>query len=261
MRYPIAIVEAGYVEVLDIIKTETLEYKCKAEKCGYISGNHDIAKLLSDENLNRFVAISNSIIFPLKDVDYDLITLFGLDNPIEELGRLMQCWITLGSAVESALQIFLAVYLSDYERSGWHKWEIFNSEEVQNDLVVAINDLKVKGCLNKDQANSLKDLIKKELKTRKSLPKLETVMLFDLIEFYRKEVKLDGESIAKLNMIREYRNCIHAFKARDLGEWEVLLDAMRFFCSLILELQSMMPDADSILSDMMSGMDSYQSDY
>lgn len=38
-------------------------------------------------------------------------------DEIEELGILIQCWITLGFAVETSMQIFLSIYLNDYEKS------------------------------------------------------------------------------------------------------------------------------------------------
>ncbi|MGB4438720.1 MAG: hypothetical protein WBJ13_05715 [Sedimentibacter sp.] len=257
MRYPKQIEEAGFEDLLSIIKAETFEYKRKAMNCAVISLNEDMQNLLSEASLNRFIAISNSITFPLKDVDYDIVSLFGLDNPIDELGRLMQCWITLGSAVEAALQIFLSVYLSDFEMSGWHIWDNVNFDEVKNKLFEVINIMEENGEIDKKQARSLKDMIKKELKSRATLPKLDTIMLFDLIEFYMKTVNWDEEKIQKLTTIREYRNCIHSFKERDLRKWYELLDSIKFFCCLILDLQSMMPDADSIISDMKSNMDYY----
>jgi len=248
MRFPKQIQEADFPELLNIIHTESREYIRVAGNCAHCSGNSEIQKLLSDDSLQQFLAISDALFLPLKDVNYDIATLFGFEDPIEEQSRLMQSWITLGSAIESMLQIFLAIYLNDYENSGWHKWVNFNESAVKQEIIYSLDQLATNGALEAAHVKSLKKLVKEELKTRRDIPPLNKIMLFDLIEFYRTEVKWEQEKIDKLNSIREHRNCIHAFIPRQIGEWDELIEALRFYCSLLLDLQSMAPDCDDMLA-------------
>ncbi|KLU59953.1 hypothetical protein CEB3_c33840 [Peptococcaceae bacterium CEB3] len=248
MRYPIQIEEADFPELIAIIRKEAREYVRIAKNCAHCSCNSDVQDLLQENSLRQFLAISDAIGLPLKDVNYDIATLFGFEDSLEEQSRLMQTWITLGSAIEAALQMFLAIYLEDYKNSDWHKWVNYNEEKVKQEIVTVINELTQNGYIDGKYAKSLKELVKNELKARRKIPSLGKAMLFDLIDFYRTEVKWEQDKINKLNEIREYRNCIHSFIPRDIGNWEQLIDALRFYCTLLLDLQSMAPNCDEILA-------------
>jgi DnaJ-domain-containing protein 1 len=264
MRYPKQIQEADFPELIEIIKKEAREYVRIAKNCAHCSCNSDIQNLLSEDSLQQFLAISDAIGLPLKDVNYDIATLFGFDDSIEEQSRLMQTWITLGSAIEAALQMFLAIYLNDYQNSGWHKWVNYNEEKVKQEIINVINELSQNKHLDAAYAKSLKELVKNELKARRKIPPLNKVMLYDLIEFYRTQVEWDQEKINKLNEIREYRNCIHSFTPREIGNWEQLIDSLKYYCTLLLDLQSMAPDCDDMLAyeaELQAEMESYYSYY
>lgn len=264
MLYPTEIRDAKLEHILGIMNVEVDRYKEEAIICAHCSFDSEVQTLLDETNLDRFVAVSRAIQLSLKGIDFDVAMLFGLEDKIDEVGRLIQAWITLGSVIETSLQIFLAVYLYDYERSGWHKWIAFDEETVKEKLVKQVDELEVQGQLDKKQAGTLKDLFKKELKARRNIPKVEKIMLTDLIAFYKKQEILDGDFIKQLEFIRDKRNCIHSFQKRSIGYWHELLESLKFYCYLLITLRSMMPDCSDLLSIEAahnSEMASYYGDY
>lgn len=267
MRIPLQIEEAEMEEILDILEKEANNFANEALKCAYCSFNDEIQVLLSEDSLERFTAITKAIGFSLKDYDYEVNKLFGISNENEELARLMQSWITLGSSVECALQIFLAIHLLDYKDSEWGKWEGFNYENVKGEIYKTLDDIDEKD-LAKDKKKSLKKKIKEYLKARQETTDLQQLNLQSLIRFYKANVWWDDEYTTELEIIREYRNCVHSFKKRDIGEWDRLLKSLKIYCTLIIDLRSMTPDVDSMLeykaeieAEMRAEYNSYYSDY
>ncbi|WP_313232127.1 hypothetical protein [Tissierella praeacuta] len=246
MRIPLQIAEATMKETLEILQEEAHNYANEASKCAYCSCNDEIQRLLSQDSLDRFLAITNAIRFPLENYDYEFYKLFGGANENEELSRLMQSWITLGASVESALQIFLAIHLLNYNDSGWGKWEEFNYENVKDEIYKALDSIDEVD-LAKDKKKSLKKNIKDFLKGKKGTTHLEQLNLQSLIRFYKVNVWWKDEYTQELEIIREYRNCVHSFKKRDIGEWNRLLKSIKFYCVLLLDLRSMTPDVDDML--------------
>jgi len=261
MRIPLQIAEAEWDEVLSIIDKESEAFINEVKKCAYVTSDDEIKRLLADENLEQFLAISKAIKYPLKEYDVDMSQLFGAEDETEEMGRLMQCWITLGSSVESAFQICLAVYLYDYEKSDWGKWNNFNYDKVKEGIYNALNELEQKKQIEKPEAKSLKKAIKEHLKSKQEVTSLENLNLQNLIAFFEINLSWDNDYITELNKIRNYRNCVHAFKKRDIGLWEELLYSLKFYCVLLLDLQGMMPDVDDMISNMIEAQRKYESDY
>jgi membrane-associated HD superfamily phosphohydrolase len=263
MRIPLQIKEADMRETLEILKKEAENYANEASKCAYCSCNDEIQKLLSKDSLNRFTAITKAIGFPLKDYDYEFNKMFGISNENENLARLMQSWITLGSSVECALQIFLAIHLSNYKDSAWGKWEEFNFETVKGEIYTTLNNIDEES-LPKNKRDSLKKNIKEFLKTKRETTHLEQLNLQSLIRFYKANVWWKDEYTEELEIIRQYRNCVHSFKKRDIGEWDRLLDSLKFYCSVLLDLKSMIPDVDDMLQcevEARTEYKSYHNDY
>lgn len=146
MRIPHQINNSNMKETLEILNEITDEYAIDASKCAYCSYNSEIQVLLSEGSLERFRAITKAIGYPLKDYNYEFY-LFNIGDNNEELARLMQSWITLGSSLETALQIFLGIYLSDYKNSGWEKWKEFNYETVKDEIYRAIDNVSLNDLL------------------------------------------------------------------------------------------------------------------
>lgn len=263
MRIPIQIQEADMKEMLDILSIEAQNLANEALKCAHCSCNDEIQKLISQDSLERFTAITKAIGFTLKDYDYEVNKLVGISNEIEDLARLMQSWITLGSSAECALQIFLAIHLLNYKDSGWGKWEEFNYDNVKNELFNALDSIDEVDLAN-DKKKSLKRITKNYLKTRQETTHLEQLNLQSLIRFYKVNVWWKDDYTEELEIIREYRNCIHSFKKRDVGEWDRLLKSLKFYCTLLLDLRSMVPDVDDMLqyeAEIRSEYESYYNDY
>ncbi|MZK49019.1 hypothetical protein [Clostridium beijerinckii] len=262
MRIPLQIEESDMKGILEILEKEADNYVDQTSKCAYFSCNDEIQTLLSKESLERFSAITKAIGFSLKDYDYEFKKLFGCDEN-EDLARLMQSWITLGSSVECALQIFLAINLLNYNDSGWGKWEEFNYDNVKSELYRALDSISEED-LGNDKKKNLKKTIKNYLKTRKETTHLEQLNLQSLIAFYKVNVWWKDEYTEELEIIREYRNCVHSFKRRDVGEWDRLLESLKFYCTLLLDLRSMTPDVDDMLqyeAEMRNEYESYYNDY
>ncbi len=255
MRVPLQIEESNMREILAILEKESDNYVDKASKCAYCSCDDEVQELLSQDSLERFIAITTAIGFPLKDYDYEFNQMFDMYNENEGLARLMQAWITLGSSVECALQIFLAIYLLNYKDSGWGKWEEFNYESVKSEIYKALDSVDEQD-LAKDKKKLLKKNIKEYLKTRQETTDIKQLNLQSLIRFYKSNVWWRDEYTEELEIIREYRNCVHSFKKRDIGEWDRLLESLKFYCTLLLDLRSMTPDVDSMLEQ-----EHYYNDY
>ena len=263
MRIPLQIQEADIKEALEILEKEANNYVNEASKCAYCSCNDEIQELLSEENLERFSAITTAIGLPLKDYEFEFNELLGISNEIEELARLMQSWITLGSSVECALQIFLAIHLLNYKDSGWGKWGEFNYENVKGEIYKALDSIDEED-LPRDKRKSLKKNIKEYLKTRQETTQLQQLNLQSLIRFYNANVWWKDEYTEELEVIREYRNCVHSFKKRDIGEWDRLLSSLKFYCTLLIDLRSMTPDVNSMLecdAELRAEYESYYRDY
>lgn len=248
MRYPLQIEMANTKEIMELIEEVCQSYVNEARKCAYVSADNEIQKMLTDKSFDQFLAVSYAITNPIKEIDDEFLDIFGLNTPIDELSRLMQYWITLGSACESALQIFLAIYISDFKNSGWRQWKNFNYEEVKNSFFKILDSAVTDGHIEKINAKALKEGIKKQLKTKQNLPSLYELTLNELISFFAKEVGWESGKIDKLHFIRKNRNCVHSFKERDLGTWGELFDCLKFFCSMILDLTAMTPDVDEYLA-------------
>lgn len=155
----------------------------------------------------------------------------------------LQSWVMLGSATEVILQMFLAVYFRDYEKAGLHKWEEFEETQVRNEIINKLEELQDKKMLSLENTQKLKKYIIKELKSHTKIPSVDWVKLDELISFFTSEEIIDGSLIPNLRIIQQNRNCIHAFSQRTIDE-SGLLDALKGFCFLILQLEMQLPQID-----------------
>ncbi len=248
MRYPVQIEKANTKELQILIEEICSSYVNEAKKFAYVSADNEIKNMLSDKSLEQFLAICRALVSTINNLDLEIVDLIGFDDPIDELSRLMQCWITIGSACETAMQIFLAVYISDFKKSGWKQWQNFNYEEIKSSFFDILDNAVVNGHIERNNARALKDVIKRQLKAKLDIPNLYELKLIDLISFFNKEVGWGQDNTDKLHFIRKNRNCIHSFKEREIGNWEALYDILKFFCSFLIDLKAMIPDVDDYLS-------------
>lgn len=247
MRIPYQIKEADESELPELIMEVVGSYINEAGKCAYVSADQDIQQMLSERALEQYKAVCRAISSSLASIDSDMALLFGMDDKGEELSLLMKNWMLLGSAIETSMQIFLALYLADYNNSGYKQWENFNYEQVKGSFFEVLNEAVSNGHISADNARTLKDGIKKQLKSKLNLPTLYELKLGELIRFFGAEVGFD-DTVDWLHNVRQYRNCIHSFQSREVGTLEELYDSVRRFCAFVIDLNGRTPDVDDYLS-------------
>lgn len=211
--------------------------------------SHEIKKLLSEDTVGRYKGMVNCLSYPYKNyIECDK----EVKNSLEE-GFLIQSWSSLGSVLESTLQIFLSVYYKDYLNSDWRVWK----EPVIQELKQEIKDLKSRldqSILKKDTGEDsalttevVKSFIKQInqiIKERSQLFKIEKITLSPLIDFYfSNEIFTRGDiDQDSLNRIRDYRNAIHSFQKRSIGSWEELNESLKYFLILLYDLLDRLPE-------------------
>jgi len=243
---------AGLPEVIEIISETADKFTNTAQICAMCSGLKVIEDQLTPERLTQFRSISRSIRYPLDCINLDLGNATKKGMPLsvcEEQARITQSWITLGAIVETAMKIWLSIYYDEYLDSSWRVWKV-NETNIISAIHGTIDGLVTHGEIDVTQAQSLKSIVITHLQARKSVPSLDRIDFIELLRFFKKEVQWGQDTIDYINSIREYRNSIHAYTPRTIGSWNELLQAMRFTCTLLLELTSCTPDCSSQLSAM-----------
>src|SRR5690606_39188941 len=141
--------------------------------------------------ITRFKGVAKSLRFPFQNY-------MGLSDPETqhqiEQGLLIQSWSSLGSLLESTLQIFLAFYYRFYILSEWYKWDEEAISQIsgaltgtfKNELNAIVKQNEISGTkgLTNDIKKSFLDKAKDSLKLKAELPKIHKITLSDLIDFY-----------------------------------------------------------------------------
>lgn len=205
------------------------------KKCAKISQDKQIHKLLNSKSVDRFEAISKSFALELPD---SIPEKERLDSAF-----LIRQWIILGAVVETVLQIFLTVYLSDYRKSSWNLWKNFN-ESFKSDIFKLINEKKESKIITKAQSESFKSAIKEKIREHSQQVMVDKLMLDSLIQFYEKEKIVDAQFVAELRIIQKNRNCVHLFSDRQIDDINQLIHSIYFLGRLIHELIFRMPLED-----------------
>ena len=94
----------------------------------------------------------------------------------------VECAFLLESMLEVTLQLFLYSNIKNYNELNWKKWDI-NVDKLQQDISQYINKLNIET----NKKNTLKELIKQELKIRKNGKKISEMKLEELMELYKSE--------------------------------------------------------------------------
>ena len=154
-------------------------------------------------------------------------------------------WILLGSLLEATMQIFLQIYLHDYNKSTWHQWVGFDRSTVQDHLHKFLLKSKEEGIITKDQKDALKEAIDDKIKEHTKKQKIPQMMLNELIQFYSDEQILIGNNakadIEMMRTIQKNRNSIHLILDRDISDWDELREAVHFYGCLLNEFVSRFP--------------------
>lgn len=214
----------------------------------------EINELLSEETISRFKSVAAALSAPY-------MTYRSYGNPeiqaVREQGLLVQSWSSLGSLLESTLQMFLAFYYRDYIQSEWYKWDESAIDqilaELNGDFKAALDAVVAKN--TQDGTSGLTSRIKKSflekaneiLKDKRDLPKIEKITLADLIGFYfkHKVVHSNQYGEGELRKIQSYRNAIHAFQKRSIGSWEELNEHAKVLIMLTINMLYQLPEMPS----------------
>ncbi|CEY35381.1 Uncharacterised protein [Streptococcus pneumoniae] len=211
----------------------------------------EVGELLSEETIQRYKGLALSLQLPY--TNYKAHADTGTLEMLEQ-GLLVQSWSSLGSLLESTLQMFLAFYYRFYKDSNWNTWNEESIKQIEEKLmgefkdsleqIVKDNAAKGKKGLTNPIKKSFLSKAKYILKQKEKLPSIEKITLSDLLDFYFSEdIIKDGEYTKEdLQKVRDYRNAIHTFQKRIIGTWDEFNDYLKYVILLIIEILYRLPD-------------------
>lgn len=208
-----------------------------------ITYSSQVNELLSSQTFVRYKSNAKALKYPYKN--------YLAQKEAVELneGFLIQSWSSMGSILESTLQMFLAFYYRDYIKSDTNIWrdEVITKIKhiIKNDwnkhlqALVMDSEVNFKG---KDRVSFLKKIDK--IIEDKKLPAIEKMTLEPLIAFYfSNEIIVPKEySDEELRRIRDYRNSIHSFQKREIGGWKELNQYGKVLLMFLIDMYNRLPD-------------------
>lgn len=208
--------------------------------------------MINEDTIDRYMAINRLILstLQLKKLDELKINEIGIVYPDTDI--LMISWISLGSALEATMQIFLTVFKSNYDDNPAQKWDEFELEKLNEELSIFILSLKEKNILSSKSVKSFKEEIKKIAKIRKSGLSISRITLSDLMQYFRKNVWNECQYFEVLEQIRDSRNIIHSFSDRRIGSWSDFEQALRVYIMCLLDLKGTMTYIEDLVDDIIS---------
>lgn len=232
--------DMGWEDLAVYFKRVTEIYIGNLKYCADHGLSNETSRLINRLSCEKYLNIvelvtndmSDSICFLTEDIDNQSVS--GL--------RLKQ-WIILGTITEVTLQMFLTIYLSDFENSHWQQWSDFATEDTKSAIANVVKQLVDNGVIEQEQGKSIKKAVKKEIDLHIKPHALEKIMLDEVIAFYQKQNILDEDDIFILRIIQSNRNGIHAYMGREMGTWMDLQNAIRHMGAIIELLTSKLPVA------------------
>lgn len=169
---------------------------------------------LTNEAFKRYKGVAMSISFPIKNYN----ALVNNTEVIEssenlealEQGLLIQSWSSLGSLLESSLQMFLAFYYNDFLKSNWSMWDKKAIEDIQSVIEklngklidkVDNNSKSVDGGLNGKIRKSFLKEVKGILRRKSRMPNLDSLTLSELIDFYFSNEVINNNSYSWISSL------------------------------------------------------------
>ncbi|WP_340027086.1 hypothetical protein MHB71_17380 [Paenibacillus sp. FSL H7-0940] len=210
-------------------------------------------ELLSPETITRYKGVSLTLEYPYKNFKEMSKRLDAGTLEKVEQGLLIQSWSSLGSFLESTLQMFLSFYYRFYIQSTWNTWnaaaivqlqKIMNQDLKQSlDLIISQTASQGGTGVTGDIRRSFLKRVKEILKDKEALSPVEEMTLTPLIDFYFYErIFAEREyTFADLRKLARYRNAIHAFKKRESGSWAELNEHAKNLILLIRDIITRLP--------------------
>ena len=232
-------IDKGWEEMKSYLIEVSDKFVQKALILANQSNNMTVQKLVNEKSMPRFGAVIDALSENMEDIFY--YTYEDLEGNTVS-GLKMKSWILLGSATEVILQVFLSIYIEDYQSSNWQQWEEFSESEVKSAIFDTLNKLTEEGKIRSEYVRSIKEAVRDEIRYHVKMHPVEKVMLDEIISFYEKNKILDQDDIEVLRRIQKNRNCIHAYMDRDIGLWSEMQSCIRFFCALLETLTFRLPE-------------------
>jgi hypothetical protein len=215
--------------------------------------------IINEGTRQRYIGINQAILLPLKLIEVEDKKIS--DYSCHEFDKLMLAWIALGSALESSMQIFLTTFKHNYDDNPAIKWEGFDRESVELEILGCLDKMREDSILINKHRKGLKKEIKRILKVKEEGISVENITLYDLITYFTKNVWKDDSLKEPLNIIRENRNVIHSFKDREVMNWNEFESSLQIYLLLLDKLISTMTSLEDIVNDIISDYYSEMSSY
>lgn len=230
--------DCGWEDLATKVKLCSERYAQKMLETVAFSPEAEAIELISSESMSRFCLLAEQLANQIEEGYY--YQYEDIDH-IQNATKLVS-WIILGSLTESALQAFLAFYISDYKEAQWQQWTSFPAEEVRQKINETIEQMIADSIIDKKQGKSLKDATKDCIKKHTIEHPVQRVMLDEIIQFYVSQNLLDDEEVMYLKTIQSNQNGIHSFESRKIGNWDNLQYSVRFWCYLLEWILFHLPD-------------------
>lgn len=204
-----------------------------------ISPIEESKELITFECMERFKSIVEVLASFIADGDNYQIEDYFNDS---KHGVKLNCWILLGTLTETTLQMFFAFYLNDYKGTKWQQWDDLDVDSVQSSIFSCIQDLVKDKVITSRKGKSLKRAIREKIEEHTVEHKIQKVMLDELIQLSTSLNLFEEDETRCLKDIQSYRNGIHSFQPRDIGNWYDLKYSIHFFCYLMEWVLFHLPD-------------------
>lgn len=231
--------DCGWEELEEKVKDTAAKFQDEMLEIVQYSPYEKSRELINKEAMSRFVDIARVMSEDLQMGYY--YECEDIENKNSNAYKLT-IWILLGSLTESALQMFLAFYINDYENSKWQQWEEIKADEIKSPIMDAINNLVEKESISAAQGRTLKEAIKSKIKEHTVEHPVQKIMLDEIIKYYTAMDLMDKTELDYLKEIQSNRNGIHSFENRTIGTWADLQYCVRFWCYLLEWILNRLPE-------------------
>lgn len=150
-------IDKGWEEMKSYLIEVSDKFVQKALILANQSNNMTVQKLVNEKSMQRFGAVIDALSENMEDIFY--YTYEDLEGNTVS-GLKMKSWILLGSATEVILQVFLSIYIEDYQSSNWQQWEEFSESEVKSAIFDTLNKLTEEGKIRSEYVRSIKEAVR-----------------------------------------------------------------------------------------------------
>ena len=188
--------DMGWDDLKEYLNQTTTQYVSEALDCAKFSCNPAVQNLINENSMGRFCSVVDALTTDISDAFY--YQSEDAEESSTPNSLKLKTWIMLGSALESSMQIFLSIYLADYQSSHWQQWQDFEGKIVTDTLAQVVRELVQNGTIQASQGHSIRSAVKSEINKHTKEHSIDKVMLDELIQFYIQNELLDQDDISEL---------------------------------------------------------------